>query len=251
MEPSKVLLRIIIMVLFLVAILFTIRFCSNMLHKGKSMIGDGNLVRKEIAIKDHFSAITITGSLNAVIRQGDKPSVTLLADSNLQQYILFDFKEDMLTIRHKHNLHLSGPARVLITVPDLHAIVVEGAAEIHLPDTLFTSHFKLDIRGAAMADLALQCESLYCSISGAGEIKLKGRAVKAETQINGAGKLSGKGMVIQRHDIKVNGAGSAYTFVTDTLAATINGAGLVEYQGNPVVLPKINGVGTIRISEKP
>ena len=250
MEIRKIVLRLIIMALFLAAILFTVRFCDKV-SSGlrKTIQGDGNIIRKEMEAETPFTAIKINGSVNAWIRQAPVPKIEIIGDSNLLQYIYLEFDDETLTIRQKRNLHLSEPAKLLISVPDLEMVTVEGAAEIRIPDTLFASHFTLDIKGAAMAELLLNCNLVTSTISGAGEIRLSGISDVAVSKINGAGKLSAGKLIVKDHEVFLNGAGKALVTATETINATINGTGVIEYYGNPKVIPKINGIGKIRPAE--
>lgn len=247
MEPIKIVIRIALMVLFLGAIVFFVRFCTGILaDPDNGLVGDGNIVRRNIPVESAFQSVEVAGSINVYFRQGSPAAIQVLADSNLQPYLDFSFEEGVLNIRHKKPLRLSKTAKVLITAPDLRGIEVEGAAEIRIPDTLRTESFDLLIKGAAMADLVIDCRELRATVSGAGEIRLKGRTERAVTRINGAGNLKAPEFLIRSHDIKINGAGDARTLVSDTLRATVNGAGKIEYKGSPVVIPDINGVGTIK-----
>jgi hypothetical protein len=250
MEPVKIILRLVAVAVFLALILFAVRFCTNVLsNHDQSLIGDGNMIRRDIPVEKPFRSLEVNGSVNVWLRQGNPATIQILADSNLQPFLVFEFADDLLTIRQKRSLHWSGTAKVLITVPDINRIGVEGAAEINIPDTLRTDQFTLDIKGAAMANLSLLCHTFHSEISGAGEIRLKGRAESVETRINGAGKMAAKEFLIMNHDIRINGAGSVTTSVSDTLRATLNGTGEVKYSGNPFIIPDINGIGRIHRME--
>jgi hypothetical protein len=247
MELSKILLRIVMLLLVVAAVLFAIRFCdSNVVRPWGGRKGDGNIIRREVPVEAPFSAIRVSGSVNVFFRQDATPKIEIVADSNLVEYISFDFDEETLEIRQKMNLRVTAPVQLLISGPDLRRVTVDGAAEVHIQDTLYTDDFTLDIRGAAMARLVLSCRQLNTIISGAGEIQVKGEAETAVSNINGAGKFTATQLKTSRHKVVLSGAGSAYVTAKDTLGATINGAGLVEYHGTPVVNQKINGVGKIR-----
>jgi len=247
MELSKIIWRIVVMVLFLGAILFAVRFCDHTFSSlQKEIRGDGNVIRKEIPVEAPFTTLVLEGSVNAFIRQGSNPTIEIITDSNLLEHIALDYADEVLTFRHSKKLLFSSPVQLLITVPDLHKVVVEGAVELQIPDTLHTERFELEIKGAAMAKLLLNCRELKSTISGAGEVRIGGKADKAVTVISGAGKFRAKELFALDHTVTLNGAGSAYVHAENLLKATINGAGVIEYSGSPVVTQKINGVGKIR-----
>lgn len=248
MELSKIIVRVIIMVLFLTAILFSVRFCNRLLSPApmKNLRGDGNIIREEHVVEAPFSALNVSGSVNVYVRQDSRAKIEVIADSNLMPYIDISYDEEVLKIRQRRNLHFSEPVKVLISTPYLTGIEIEGAAEINIADTLKTDQFRLDIKGAAMADIVVDCRHLSAGISGAGEIRLRGRAERSEMEINGAGRLMAREYISAVQKVKVNGAGNAYVYATDTLEAIINGAGVIEYGGSPHLIPTIKGIGKIR-----
>jgi hypothetical protein len=247
MELTKIIWRIVVMALFLGAILFAVRFCDHTFSEARKGIkGDGNVIRKELPVEAPFTTLVLEGSVNAYIRQGSAPNIVITTDSNLFEHIQLDYDDEVLTFRHSKKLLFSSPVQLLITVPDLHKVVIEGAVELEIQDTLRTEQFALEIKGAAMAKLLLDCNSLKSNISGAGEVRIAGKANTAETVINGAGKFRAKELFTMEHDVTLNGAGSAYVHAEERLKATINGAGVIEYSGNPQVTQQINGVGKIR-----
>ncbi len=247
MELSKIILRIVLIIVFLTLIALAVwLFLGNHSCSLKALRGDGNIIRRDLPVEASFTRIRVTGSMNVYIRQDSTASIVLQADSNLVEYIQTEFDDETLVIKHKPRLHLSSHVKLLISVKDLKEIEVEGAGGIYIPDTFRTEQFTLDISGAGLAEMTLQCQHLKTRISGAGEIRLKGSAVRATSTINGAGKLLGQDFPVNEQEILVNGAGSAYISAVETLKATINGAGLIEYTGNPLLTQKISGVGKIR-----
>jgi len=249
MEPKKLIFRIIIMALFLVAILFTVRFFTQLFSgSGHPLYGDGNTIRKEIRVEAPFTSLKLEGSLNAFIRQHPVPKIEITGDSNLLEHINIDFDDDELTIRQNRNFRLTEPLQVMISIPDMHKVIVEGASEIDIRDTFRTKEFFVKIEGAAFARLVLDCEIFNTDISGAGEIRATGKAGKSSHIINGAGKLEAREMLVQHQEVEINGAGNARVTAQETLDATIHGAGVIEYSGKPQITKSIKGIGKIKSS---
>ena len=240
------------MALFLTAILFSVRFCNRLLSPSavKSLRGDGNVIRKEQPVEAPFSALSVSGSVNVYVRQDSRAKIEVIADSNLIPFIDMAYDEEVLKIRQRRNLHFSEPVKVLVTTPFLTGIEIEGAAEINIADTLKVDQFRLDIKGAAMADIVVDCRHLSAGISGAGEIRLRGRAERSDMEIKGAGRLMAREFIAASQLVKVNGAGTAYVYATDTLEAIINGTGVIEYGGSPHLIPTIKGIGKIRAASE-
>ena len=83
-------------------------------------------------------------------------------------------------------------------------------------------------------------------ISGAGAVKLEGRADYQSIKMSGAGGYSGFELISQNCKIDISGVGSADVFVEKELDARISGLGGVSYKGNPDnVISDVSGLGSV------
>lgn len=245
MQLHKIILRVIFISLFILCILLTVRFCSLAIFTGKSSVkGDGNIKRSEIKT-GYFNKVNTSGSLDVFIRQGSEASVQIVADSNLLEYINAEVDDNTLIIKHTKRISLTRPAKIMITVPDLDLIRVNGASSINITDTFRTRDLTINIRGAGNAYGFVESEYLKAAISGAGEMTLLGRSVNSEMSVKGAGKINASSFYVDDLKVKIQGAGDATVHAVNTLDASIYGTGKIEYSGNPHLTEKIKGIGRI------
>jgi len=83
------------------------------------------------------------------------------------------------------------------------------------------------------------------TISGAGNVTASGEATAQTVKINGIGNYQARDLWGTTAKVEINAAGSATVRVSDSLDATINGAGSINYYGNPTVSQRVAGVGRI------
>ncbi len=177
----------------------------------------------EIRDVSGFDKVTLSGSGDLIIEQGDTESLTIEAQANTMQYIETTVSGGTLSIgipdKAGRPLRL-GSVKYYLTVKDLSGITAFGSGNISSSD--------------------LVTDAIEIIISGSGTITLSGEANTQEIEINGSGKYSAKNFKTSQCIVKINGSGSANVNVTDNLDITINGSGDVKYTGDPSVQRKQN-----------
>jgi len=83
--------------------------------------------------------------------------------------------------------------------------------------------------------------------SGASSINVEGSVTNLEADFSGACSLDAKDLHTETAKISLSGAGSVDVTVTESLNASISGAGTVTYGGNPKTVEKnVSGLGKIQ-----
>ncbi len=198
----------------------------------------------------NFSQISLGGIGHLVIEPGDHESVTVEAQADLLPQIVTEVSDGRLDIRLKSRFidrrwfNSIGPINYYVTVKDLDAISVSGAAKV-TGSRLCAEHMDLHISGAAKAKLDLTVSELDTRISGAGKLVLAGDAGRQELTISGAGKYQAKELASREAQITISGTGKSTVDVSERLDVTISGCGKVEWLGEPTIRKRVSGVGKV------
>jgi hypothetical protein len=174
-----------------------------------------------------FDEVELQGGGNLSIRRTGSESLSVEAEKNVLAKIRTDVENNRLIIGPKPNttIHTSEPIRYELTVKELNALKVSGAGNV-------------DAEGISTDELAV-------TISGAGDVKIAGRAVSQEIAISGSGNYRAEGLESKEAQIGVGGSGSALVNVSGKLDAEVSGVGSVEYIGDPTVNEHVSGVGQV------
>jgi hypothetical protein len=93
----------------------------------------------------------------------------------------------------------------------------------------------------------LSGHGLKLESNGASAVTVEGTVTNLEVNLSGASKLNAKSLQTQIATVSLNGASYADVTVTETLNASISGAGVLTYAGNPKSVEKnVGGVGRIQ-----
>ena len=190
-----------------------------------SVRGDGVIKTEDRPISD-FSKIVVTGGYE-IKWSGGKPALKITTDQNLLPLIATVVNGDTLEIGSTNDLSPTKGITIILSSAALTGAQLTGGNS-------FT--------GSQITGPDLKLES-----TGASDITVDGSVTNLEVNFTGAGHLDAKSLQAQTSDITLVGASDADVTVTDTLKASITGAGSLTYSGNPKsVEQNITGAGTIQ-----
>lgn len=221
--------------------LFVTMSCVNAL----SIDGNGKITKQGRKI-DSFSALQVSGSGNIILTQGDKDTIVIETDENLQEYILAETKGSELKISQKKGGNNNHTLNIFITVKNINKIDLTGAVDIKSTTAIQLKDMEITASGASNMKLSMNAEKLSLQISGSGEISLTGNTKTIHSDINGAGNLKAFALLADNASINISGAGHAEINAQNELIVKISGAGSVDYIGNPKIKQNISGTGLIK-----
>lgn len=188
--------------------------------------GSGKVVTESRKIAD-FTAIDIEGAANIRLTQGAVQSVTISGDDNILPLISTRVSQGKLSINSSKSYSSDHNVDLVISVPQIDAVTVEGFSQVDLK--------------------AIKTTQLKIKIDGAAVIVLQGGVDKLDAEVNGAGSIDAGQLIAKAAKTEVSGAGSIKVNVVDTLAASVSGVGKITYVGNPPTLStNISGLGSVK-----
>jgi len=85
------------------------------------------------------------------------------------------------------------------------------------------------------------------AVSGAGNVTATGEVDLVEVEVTGAGDVVLSELVAGDASVEISGAGDVHVYASDSLSASVSGAGDIVYSGDPQQVEKdVSGVGEIR-----
>jgi hypothetical protein len=187
-------------------IIVMILFSSGLFSQTR---GNGNVVQNQRNVPA-FSGIVVKSGIDLSVMPGDKSSLEIEADENLQQYIISEVKDNVLYVYvEKHrNIWNSRSMNAKVMVKDLNSINVSGGGDVESGGTIRTDDLKIGISGGGDLEFDLEAKKTSCSVSGGGDVELKGEINDLIINISGGGDLELKANVGML-DVTVSGGGDA------------------------------------------
>lgn len=189
--------------------------------------GTGTLVTESRDVSG-FTQIRLSGFGTLNIAQTGTESLTISAEDDVLPHLTAEVINGTLELGVKPRLSFKSLRRVTytVTVKSLEGIQLSGAGTIHASD--------------------IKAQTFSVAISGAGDMTIAGSAQSQTVRISGAGNYNARDFQTDTADVTITGAGNARVSASQTLFATVSGAGAVTYYGMPQVSQRITGIGSVK-----
>jgi hypothetical protein len=209
--------------------------------------GDGTRVskRRELA---PFSEVELKISAVAEINLDSgltTPYLILVAERNISATITTDVVDSVLVIGFGQCIENHQDIKVEIHTSYLETLNLKGPGRITSGKKLETEKLSVILGGNGDVDLTVDIDSLLIDVQGSGIALLNGEARDLIVTHQATGTLDSYSMFSKNAFIEVNGKGSSYVIVTDTLEAELNGSGNIYVRGNPEIVSSGLGSGSI------
>jgi len=246
---------------------------------GQMITGTGETV-KQVRETASFNAISNPTSADIIVEQGEKAMIVVKTDKALIDHVITKVENNTLTIKINRNYRKIDVIEIIVTVPDLNSVVINGSGDFvfsgvfstdalmlnlngsgDLNGKLKANKVKIDVRGSGDVDLVgindelslhmtgsgdvrvrkLQLNKCTVDMTGSGDLQLEGSVSLLVAKLSGSGDMGAYDLKAAKVDIVGNGSGDMTVSVSDYLKASLNGSGSIFYRGNPA---------KVKVSEK-
>lgn len=211
--------------------------------------GSGQIVSEDRPVSG-FDAVTMAGSGDLIITQGETESLTIEADDNLLPHIRSEVRGGTLVIEFDRDNWdtIYRPSRTIrynLMVKDLNTVTVSGSGDVQA-GSLTSNHLDLTVSGSSDARIDnLQTGSLIYLLSGSGSADIAGRVGDQQVTISGSGAYRAGDLQSDAAQVSISGSGDVTVWAKDSLDVGISGSGTVSYYGSPRAITDIGGSGQI------
>jgi carbon monoxide dehydrogenase subunit G len=214
----------------------------------------------EMRTLESFEAISVSGAMDVVVRQGAQQSVQVQADDNLlpllETVVESGRNGATLQVRWKRNgggswwsgqnIYPRTKVVVTVVVPKLSALGLAGSGDLRV-ESFQTPSLQLSVAGSGDARLdGLTTDELGVRVSGSGDVSGRGKAGTVKINIAGSGDVRLSEMRADDVSVSIAGSGDAAVNAQKALSVSIAGSGDVRYSGDAQVKSSVAGSGTVR-----
>lgn len=196
--------------------------------------GNGKLVTRDIPVSS-FDALKASGIYELKLAQGNKESVKIEADENLQEYFTVRNEGsqliiDMQKLQHK-NLKGKNKMKVYITFKKLKELDLKTVGNVASEEQLSFDDLEMKNKSVGNVDLKLTANKIDLDNKSVGNVKLSGKAQDAVFKNSGVGSLEASDFVVQTLNIENTGVGKAEVNAEKNLKVKDSFMGKVKNKG--------------------
>ena len=208
-------------------------------NKTKETIeGNGKLTTREVNVSP-FDALKASGVYELRLSQGNKESVKIEADENLQEY--FNVRNDgsklvidMEKLNSK-NFKSKNKMKVYITFKNLKELELKTVGNVASDEQLSFDDLDLSTKNVGNVDLNITAKKLNLDSKSVGNVKLSGKATEAVVKNKGVGSFEAGNFVVQSMNIENDGIGSAEVNAEKDLKVKDSMMGKVKNKGGATI----------------
>jgi hypothetical protein len=195
------------------------------IHGDVGIRGSGKQITEERKIGT-FTALNLSLTARVEINAGRPLRMTVTGDDNLLPLVLTEVRDRTLSVRAKEAFSSERGLVVVLDVPSLASVRLEGAGELVMRG-LSGSAFSFHSSGACNAEASGTVEKLDLVLEGSSDVDFKALSSASAR-------------------IKVNGSATCSARVRQEVEAIVDGVGEIRLYGRPPkVQQKISGVGEV------
>ena len=214
--------------LLLSTIILSIVLCSCYSHPN-TIKGDGNIITKEITIKDYNQLEIELNNVELIYKQSkEAPFLKIETDQNIMNIINIEQEGKELTLKLQREFTQINPTSL----------------------TIITNSTKLKELALA-GNCRVQADSIIvndldCKIAGKGELYLNGNVKETNIESAGNSQIEAFGLHTDILECEIAGRSHIEITVNQQITAQIAGKADILYKGNPQVKQQSIGKGSIK-----
>jgi hypothetical protein len=213
-----------------------------------SVSGSRNVVKEDRQLGD-FSEVSVSGSMDVYITQGNTRNLTIEAEDNIIPLIETEMHDNDLEIRFKRNTNIRNhkPVKIFLTTPVLEGLNLNGSGDVEVK-----SHFsspgsmRFSLSGSGDLSGSFNAPEMRVDLAGSGDIELKGQTRDLNISIAGSGNCDADELLAETAEVNIAGSGNADVHASRALKANLLGSGNVRYKGEPTINLSKLGSGSVR-----
>jgi hypothetical protein len=183
-----------------------------------------------------FNAVSVSGSFDVYITQGNTESVKVEGDADDISKIKTEVENGVLKVYVKKigfswNWNGDKKRTVRIVAKDLKSIGMSGSGDIFFKDGFRTANLTVSTSGSGDITGKVDVKNLESVSSGSGDISLSGRASVSTVRLSGSGDFDARNLVTTSTTVHISGSGDATVNTSQKLSASVSGSGDVHYTG--------------------
>ena len=216
-----------------------------------STTGSGNVATETRNVAS-FQAISASGAIDVLVKQGSTQSLQVTADDKLLPLLetIVESSSEGATLKvgwKKSSPSLPrGRVQINVVMPQLSAVSTAGAGDIRV-ESFSTPALKLAVAGAGDIRVqGLRTDELAVSVSGAGDVAASGSAPRVRIKIAGSGDVRMADLKADEVSVTIAGSGDAVVNAERKLDVRIAGSGDVSYSGAATLKTSVAGSGSVK-----
>ena len=212
---------------FIIISLFS---CQEFLNQKK---GNGQVTTTKREVTENFTKIETSEAIAVEIEQAENNSIEVETDSNLQNHVKTTISNGVLKISLDKNMIECEELIVRVKIKQLNGIETTSASSIKSVNTIKGNSLNINATSASEIDLEAEYETITIDASSTGDVTIKGKTLKLETNASSASSIDASELMSNEVFAKTSSASDIKVYAIVKLDAKAESAGTIASVKRP------------------
>ena len=212
------------------------------------IIGDGNIVKKQIEVSESFTSISVQQGIKVYLTQADLVNIEAEMDENILELLEVVVKNNKLSISFKKNVGKVTRKNIFLSCPTLTAIDVSSGAEVNSVNKFASVDLNLSASSGSDLDLNVSCQNMKISASSGADVDVKGTCDNLSVSASSGSDIEADKLICKTVVAKASSGSDIDVFASDSFEASASSGADIQCKGKPnnVSINKSSG-GSVKI----
>jgi len=212
---------------FIIISLFS---CQEFVNQTK---GNGQVTTTKREVTENFTKIETSEAIAVEIEQAENNSIEVETDSNLQNHVKTTISNGVLKISLDKNMIICEELIVRVKIKELKEIETTSASSIKSVNTIKGNSLNINATSASEIDLEAEYETITIDASSTGDVTIKGKTLKLETNASSASSIDASELMSNEVFAKTSSASDIKVYAIVKLDAKAESAGTIASVKRP------------------
>jgi Putative auto-transporter adhesin, head GIN domain len=212
---------------FIIISLFS---CQEFVNQTK---GNGQVTTTKREVTENFTKIETSEAIAVEIEQAENNSIEVETDSNLQNHVKTTISNGVLKISLDKNMIICEELIVRVKIKELKEIETTSASSIKSVNTIKGNSLNINATSASEIDLEAEYETITIDASSTGDVTIKGKTLKLETNASSASSIDASELMSNEVFAKTSSVSDIKVYAIVKLDAKAESAGTIASVKRP------------------
>jgi len=212
---------------FIIISLFS---CQEFVNQTK---GNGQVTTTKREVTENFTKIETSEAITVEIEQAENNSIEVETDSNLQNHVKTTISNSVLKISLDKNMIECEELIVRVKIKQLNGIETTSASSIKSVNTIKGNSLNINATSASEIDLEAEYETIIIDASSTGDVTIKGKTLKLETNASSASSIDASELMSNEVVAEASSASNIKVHAIVKLDAKAESAGTISSVKRP------------------
>lgn len=196
--------------------------------------GKGEIISKEIKLKENFNKISIAKGWNVELISSEENKIIIKANENLIPLLEYNIDNETLRIESEKTINRAGGKllKVYYSQP-ISSFTTSSGSSLKSNQKITIKSLDIKTSSGSSVKLNIKTKNAEIKTSSGSSVELNGTAINFNAKSSSGSEINAKNLLVKNAKIKTSSGANISIEAKEYLEAKTSSDGLITYHGNP------------------